>query len=339
LRFRDPVHEITADNAAEYLRKAGLITGPATAEALGWGVSNVVLRVTPDAGPPLVVKQSRELLRTRAEWRSRLDRVWREADVLRLLEQRVPGAAPRLLYEDRPNYLVVMEAIDRDHVVWKEALLAGRIDLSLAETLGTLLARIHTATWHNPAVEELMGDAQAFDELRLDPYYRRLASVHPSLAPVLTSLIEASQTRRHALVLADFSPKNILLTADGLRLVDFETGHYGDPPFDLGFFLTHLALKGVRAGRDDDRCFQLAQRFWRSYAEAMSPLISGLDDFEPLCVRHWTACLLARVDGKSPVDYLDEQQQALVREFALETRLSPADRMPQALSALQARVP
>ncbi|MBL8849812.1 MAG: phosphotransferase [Planctomycetaceae bacterium] len=336
--FATPVHEVTADNVVEYLQQAGLISGPASAEALGWGVSNVVLRVTPDAGAPLVVKQSRELLRTRAEWRSRLDRIWREADVLRLLEQIVPGAAPRLLHEDRPNYLLVMEAIDRDHVVWKEALLNGRIDLSLAETLGTLLARIHTLTWHNPTVAELMGNAEAFDELRLDPYYRRLASVHPSLAPILHALIEASRTRRHALVLADFSPKNILLTADGLTLVDFETGHYGDPPFDLGFFLTHIALKGVRAGRGDDRCFLLAQQFWKSYADAMTPLTSTIADFEPLCVRHWTACLLARVDGKSPVDYLDEPQQALVREFALKTRLSPADRMPQALAALQARV-
>lgn len=332
------MQEITADNAAEYLQRAGLITGPAHAEALGWGVSNVVLWVMPEAGSPLVLKQSRELLRTRAEWRSRLDRIWREADVLRLLQQRVPGAAPRLLYEDRPNYLLVMEAIAADHVVWKEALLGGRIDLSLAETLGALLARIHTRTWHDPEVEELIGDVRAFDELRLDPYYRRLASVHPSLAPVLNSLIEGSQSRKHCLVLADFSPKNILLTADGLWLVDFETGHYGDPPFDLGFFLTHLALKGVRAGAGDDRCFTLALRFWKAYADSMAPLTAALPDFEPLCVRHWTACLLARVDGKSPVDYLDERQQALVRAFALETGLAPAERMPDALAALQHRV-
>ena len=332
------MHEVTADNAVEYLQQSGLITGPAIAEALAWGVSNVVLRITPESGPPLVVKQSRELLRTRAEWRSRLDRIWREADVLRLLEQRLPGAAPRLIYEDRPNYLIVMEAIDRNHVVWKQALLEGRVDLSLARTLGALLARIHTVTWHDPAVEHLMGNAEAFDELRLDPYYRRLANVHPVLAPTLHALIEASRTHRNALVLADFSPKNILLTNDGLRLVDFETGHYGDPPFDVGFFLTHLALKGIRAGRGDDRCFQLAQQFWRTYAEAMAPLTSVRRDFEPLCVQHWTACLLARVDGKSPVDYLSETQQSLVRDFALQSRLVPSDHMPEALAALQSLI-
>jgi len=40
---------------------------------------------------------------------------------------------------------------------------------------------------------------------------------------------------RICLVLADFSPKNILITDQGIHLVDFETAHYGDPAFDLGF--------------------------------------------------------------------------------------------------------
>ena len=109
--------EITPDNAADYLQQVGLLSGPATVEALGWGVSNVVLRVTPDRGQAFVLKQSRELLRTRAEWRSRLDRIWREADVLRRLGHIIPGTTPALLYEDRPNYLFVMEAIDRSHIV------------------------------------------------------------------------------------------------------------------------------------------------------------------------------------------------------------------------------
>jgi len=329
------VHLITTDNAAAYLQQVGLISGPAHVEALGWGVSNVVLRITPDHSPPVVLKQSRELLRTRVEWRSRLDRIWREADVLRLLEQRVPGAAPRILYEDRPNYLIVMEAIDRDHVVWKEALLAGNVDLSLAETLGNLLARIHTVTWHDSVVAELLGDLRAFDELRLDAYYRRIATVHPALSPQLTELVEASRSRRHALVLADFSPKNILLVPDGHKVVDFETGHYGDPPFDLGFFLTHLVLKGVRAAPEDDRCFTFAQRFWTAYATAMSPRIATVPDYEALCVRHWAACLLARVDGKSPVDYLDERQQQLVRTFVLDSNLAPSNQMPEAINALR----
>jgi 5-methylthioribose kinase len=332
------VHLITTDNAAEYLQQAGLISGPAQAEALGWGVSNVVLRITPNTGLPVVLKQSRELLRTRAEWRSRLDRIWREADVLRLLEQVVPDVAPRILHEDRPNYLIVMEAIDREHVVWKEALLAGRVDLSLSEEFGNLLARIHTGTWHNSDVADLLGDIRAFDELRLDPYYRRVAAVHPALSPELSELVEASRSRRHAMVLADFSPKNILLVSGGFNLVDFETGHYGDPPFDLGFFLTHLTLKGVRAAPDDDRCFTFAERFWMAYSAAMSPLMATVPDYELWCVRHWMACMLARVDGKSPVDYLDERQQGIVRRFVLESGLAPSDRMLKAIGALRERV-
>lgn len=332
------MQEITADNAVEYLQHAGLVEGPAVALELAGGVSNVVLRVTPEVGAPLVLKQSRELLRTRAEWRSRLDRIWREADVMRWLERLVPGVAPRLLFEDRSNYLIVMEAIDREHVVWKEALLRGQVDLSLGDALGTTLAEIHSRTWSHQEVAEALGDAQAFDELRLDPYYRTVARAHPQLQRDLDEVLVACQTRRRALTLGDFSPKNILLTPDGLRLVDFETGHYGDPAFDLGFFLTHIALKGVRAGSDDGRCFQLAGRFWTAYAEAVSPVVEQDPEFARRCVLNWAGCLIARIDGKSPVDYLDADQQQLVRQFVVESGLDVADTIPAALAALQARL-
>lgn len=333
------MQEIESHNAVAYLQAAGLIDAPAAAEALGWGVSNVVLRVTPQSGPPLVLKQSRELLRTRAEWRSRLDRIWREADVMRWLERLVPGSTPRLLYEDRPNFVIVMEAIHRDHVVWKEALLDGRIDMSLGESLGKLLAQIHSFTWRHAEASDAIGDAQAFDELRLDPYYRTVARAHPVLQPALEEVITACESRKLSLTLGDFSPKNILLTSDGLRLVDFETGHFGDPAFDIGFFLTHIALKGVRAGAADPRCFELADRFWTAYWDAMSPVSGDDSQLQSRCVTNWMACLISRIDGKSPVDYLDEDQQQLVRAFVVDSGLQVADTIPAALAALQSRLP
>lgn len=329
---------LTPDNAVDYLQRAGLIRGPADVEPLGGGVSNVVLRITPQSGAAVVLKQSREKLRTRAEWRSRLERIWREADVMRLLDRLVPGTAPRILFEDRPNYVLVMEAIDREHVVWKDALLAGRVDPALADTLGDLLGRIHLRSWGDPAVAAALPDAEAFEELRLDPYYRHVAVAHPVLAGELDRLITGALERREALVLGDFSPKNILLTAGGVRLVDFETGHCGDPTFDLGFFLTHIALKGVRAGARGGSLFDFARQFWHVYARTMAAPIAATPGFEPRVVRHWAACLLARIDGKSPVDYLDGRQQTIVREFAIGSRLHPAERLPEAVDALRRHV-
>ena len=98
-----------------------------------------------------------------------------------------------------------------------------------------------------------LADTSLFDELRVDPYYRTAARRHPDLAPRIEALIAAMDRPddERTLVLGDFSPKNILVHAGGLILLDFECAHAGDPAFDLGFFLTHLMLKEIRASSTD----------------------------------------------------------------------------------------
>src|SRR5262249_17942871 len=96
--------EITPENALAYLRSLGQLgPGPARVEPLGWGVSNVVLRVeTP--GRRFVLKQSRPRLRTRDPWFSDLDRVWREQEVMQVLGPLLPaGVVPEVLSAARPN--------------------------------------------------------------------------------------------------------------------------------------------------------------------------------------------------------------------------------------------
>lgn len=328
--------EVTADNAVEYLREAGRLEPGVDAhiEPLAWGVSNIVLRVHPESGPEFVLKQSREQLRTRAQWRSRLDRVWREIDVQRILVGLLPdGVVPRILFEDRPNYLYGMEAIERGHRVWKQVLLAGEVDLGLADTLAGYLAQIHSATWQDADTAAEMGDTQAFDELRLDPYYRYLARNVKELEAPLTSLVESTQAHPRCLVLGDFSPKNILLTSQGVALVDFETGHYGDPAFDVGFFLSHIMLKGIRAGRAST-LFEFAQRWWDAYVARLRAVVE-VEDLEARSVLHWAACMLARVDGKSPVDYLDPPRQDLVRAATRDLLLRPPPTFNDAWPRLQ----
>ncbi|MCE0483969.1 MAG: hypothetical protein LV479_07000 [Methylacidiphilales bacterium] len=45
---------------------------------------------------------------------------------------------------------------------------------------------------------------------------------------------------------------------------------------------------------------------------------------EARCARLLAAILLARVDGKSPVEYLQPPKQQIVRAFAVEALLNPA---------------
>jgi 5-methylthioribose kinase len=153
-----------------------------------------------------------------------------------------------------------------------------------------------------------LDDRQFFDDLRLDPYYRQTAAVHEDLAPQIERLIASVCRERHCLVHGDFSPKNLLLHDERLLLIDFEVGHYGDPAFDVGFFLSHLVLKAFYHAPASGPFFDAIDSFWSGYGAAMEKRVSP-EDVEAIVGRsilNCAGCTLARLDGKSKIDYLRE---------------------------------
>jgi len=319
--------EIEESTASAYAIDRGLFPADSRlrSEWLSGGVSNAVFRITDSAtGQSLILKQAREQLRTVAEWRSRLDRVWREVAALKLLGALVPGQmVPEVLFEDRDNYLFAMTAVPAGHTIWKQRLLAGDIQPEVFHQLGSFLGRVHAGTWDGNHVPTELHDQVVFDELRLDPYYRWTAQRQPSVGAELLDLAAATAKRRDCLTLADFSPKNILLFEDRLTVLDFETAHLGDPAFDLGFFVTHLVLKAIHLPASREAILRGVRTFLEAYhREFANPAIPA--EIESRFPRHLAGCLLARVDGKSPVDYLSKDEQDVVRRFILPLIKSPA---------------
>jgi 5-methylthioribose kinase len=335
------MREITAETAADYLRDAGRVPGglPLRVRELSGGVSNVVLRVDAEGRPPMVLKQSRVRLRTQAEWLSRLDRIRTETAALGLLATLLPaGTVPEILFEDRENYLYAMSCAPDDSAVWKGLLMAGETDPGIARRAGTVLGTIHAEAVGHPLLSGRLAETLDFDALRIDPYYRWMMRAHPDLRPEIGDLIDSmAALPRKTFVYADFSPKNILVHSRGLVLVDFETAHAGDPAFDLGFFLSHLLLKAFRAERlglpgGGGAYLDLARRFWDAYR-------SRAGDDAGLARRsgaHAAGCVLARLDGKSPVDYRGDLDQEAARRFA-RAALSGGAADVEALLGLAAR--
>lgn len=337
-------------NAADYLRARGWI-GPhetVAIQELAGGVSNQVLYVArPDlSGGDFVLKQVRPQLRTPEPWFARVERVWREVEVLRVCQELLaaPGTrplratTPQILHEDRDQYTFAMTAAPRDHRVWKRDLLAGQVDGDISRSCGRLLGRLHARSWLNKAIEARLGDRQLFDELRIDPYYRFVASRHESFAPHMLELEHSLAAHPRSLVHADFSPKNLLLSGDVLMMVDFETGHYGDPAFDLGFFLSHLVLKAVHTAPNQAAYLALTELFWDEYRAELIET-SGVDEYAQLVARgiqHFAGCFWARVDGKSQVDYLtNAARRELVRRAARRILLEKPLEWRDVLSQIQ----
>jgi 5-methylthioribose kinase len=306
--------ELTGHNILEYLRQRGWIgPGPARAEPLGGGVSNVVLRIhTPEQ--TFVVKQSRRQLRTRDAWFSDLDRVYREQEVIETLHPILPQITPQVLFADRANYVFAMSAAPANARVWKSMLLAGEIDLMLGERTGAVLGRMHQATAENTALVESFSDHTVFVQLRVDPFYRCVQERRPEVAEAVELLVQQMLTIKQALCHGDYTPKNLLVDGPSLTLVDYETAHFGDPTMDLGLFLCHLILKAFR--RADLRLgyFDLTRAFWRGYAS--QACFRPFTELQSRGIAHFGACVLARIDGTSPVDYLPEEPvRAAVRRL------------------------
>jgi 5-methylthioribose kinase len=300
--------ELTTDNSADYLRQRGWIgPGPARVEALSGGVSNVVLQV--ESGPKLfVLKQSRPRLRTRDDWFSDIERVYREQEVMELLGPLLPPlAVPAVMHVDRENFVFAMQHAPLDSRVWKEQLLAGQADLATAERAGGLLGRIHQATGENLARLSAFRERTVFEQLRVEPYYCRVQQRRPEVADAVAPLIDDLRTRTEALCHGDFSPKNLLVHSQGLTLVDYETAHLGDPAMDLGFFFSHLVLKAVKLDGQRKRYLDLTVAAWRGYSAEVH--FRPVADLVRRGIGHLGVCLLARIDGTSPIEYLTEERK------------------------------
>ena len=165
-------------------------------------------------------------------------------------------------------------------------------------------------------IQEAFSDRTAFDQLRTDPYYRTVASRHPRVAGIVEDWITQSDRRQVAMVHGDWSPKNLLVREGALVCIDFECAHFGDPSYDAGFMMNHLILKAFLRPELAPTYLQLA-RVAFSWTLGMLPT-RALDWYEDASIRHLALLMLARIDGKSPVEYLrtDDERDA-VRRLAL----------------------
>ncbi len=301
----------------EWLAERGLVRNVEKLKirALGGGVSNIVLLIE-GSGIRWVAKQALGKLRVKDDWRSDRSRIFREADAIRALRP-VLGArsAPELVDVDHENFFLMMTAAPESSVMWKKPLLSGESDPAVARDAGTLLGRMITASQSNASFAARFGDRAVFDQLRIDPYYRTTARRAPDIANAIQDLIGDSWRIQNSLVHGDYSPKNMLISGGQVFLIDFEVIHWGDPAFDSGFLLNHLLLKALHQPRFRDAYLESANAFWNALSIAL--VSAETVDFERMTLRHLGALMRARIDGKSPVEYIrDERTREAVRKLS-----------------------
>jgi aminoglycoside phosphotransferase (APT) family kinase protein len=294
----------------EFLQRAGLGT-PIAIQPLAGGVSSDIWRADlPTAR--VCVKRALPRLRVAQVWeapieRNRYERLW-----LQTAAAASPGAAPKVLAWDDAHGLFAMEYLD--FPTWKSALRSGTADPAFAAAVGEALAAIHSATADNSEIERQFPTDAIFHAIRLEPYLLATACRHPDLERRLTGLAKRTAAAKRCLVHGDVSPKNILVTPRGPVFLDAECAWYGDPAFDLAFCLNHMFLKCIWVPQSQSgflACFDSLSSTYLSRVRWEKPA-----DLEERAATLLPGLLLGRIDGKSPVEYLDEAQRAHVRHIA-----------------------
>jgi fructosamine-3-kinase len=310
------------------LHRMGLLpTGAhATGERLTGGVSSDIWRIDLPAGP-ICVKRALAKLRVAADWHAPVERNRYEARWMLRANAAVQGAAPKLLGLDEAGGTLAMQFLPPgDHPLWKARLHAGDADPAFAAQVAASLARIHAATAATPVTAADFPTDRIFYDIRLEPYLVATARAHPDLAPRLNELVATTQANRRALVHGDVSSKNILRGPHGPVFLDAECAWWGDPAFDLAFCLNHLLLKCLwtpSASAGFLACYDALADTYRAHVAWEPP-----DALESRTARLLPGLFLARVDGKSPVEYITaEADKNRVRRTARALLIRPVDRL------------
>lgn len=325
-----------AGQIVDQLRADGLVTSShPTLTPFGGGVSSDVWRVD-DGSNSFVVKRSVAKLRVAADWFSDPVRLRCEFLYLETAAEIVPGAVPRLLSSDCDAPFLAMEYLGEGFDNWKVRLLNGDLRAGDAHRAGAILGQIHAATRNRAEIARRFERMDFFVQLRIDAYLRATAIKHtPDVATAIET--EALRLTRHreCLVHGDFSPKNMLIGDERFVVLDCETACHGDPAFDLAFLLNHLCLKALFHAPQYGDFAPLIDATLAAYREA-DP--SHAEAVEERTATLLPMLLLARADGKSPVEYLDDHKREVIRDFAPAWITAPTCNLLQFTSAWLAKI-
>jgi aminoglycoside phosphotransferase (APT) family kinase protein len=291
------------------------VSDGATGERLTGGVSSDIWRVDLPSGS-VCVKRALSKLRVAANWEAPVERNRFEARWMHHANAAAPGSAPLLIGVDETAGALAMQFLPaKRYPLWKTLLRDGDADPAFAAQVAQVLSSIHATTAADPTVASAFPTDAIFYDIRLEPYLVATAHAHPDLAQRLHDLVAATRVNKRALVHGDVSPKNILRGPNGPVFLDAECAWWGDPAFDLAFCLNHLLLKCLwtpSATPGFLACFDAMADAYCAHVNWEEP-----GALEARAAHLLPGLFLARVDGKSPVEYITtERDRDRVRRVA-----------------------
>jgi hypothetical protein len=278
------------------------------------GVSgNVVL--ASDGKTSLIVKQALPKLKVKENWECDPGRMIIEHRALEVYARLVPSCVPAPVFYDGDNYIMCRQAAPEDCPMWKAQLLEGLLDFRVAQKAIETLLVVHNKTAGEARLRETFGATDVFYSLRINPYIEFTVTKYPEFREPADRVSAMLLNEKIALVHGDYSPKNILVSGEDIFVLDMEVAHFGHPAFDLAFFLNHFLLKSIKNKMWGGAYLAMLRYMARVYLGGLSCMDAR--EMEGAAVRVLAFLFLARVDGKSPAEYITgEADKNLIRKIA-----------------------
>jgi hypothetical protein len=280
------------------------------------GVSCTVAFVSA-GGKELIVKQALPRLKVAEIWECDPRRIVIEHKALEVYARIAPQCVPAPLFYDEENLAICREAVPEAYPMWKTNLLEGLLDFRVAKKAIETLVTVHNQTAKDQEIAKTFKDTGVFYSLRVNPYIEFTVSKYPELKERAAKVISMLMDEKIALIHGDYSPKNILVMGDRIFILDMEVAHFGNPGFDTAFFANHFVLKAVKHKWWNEAYLTMLRYMMGLYFNKVSCADPAL--LERTTIRILGFLFLARVDGKSPAEYItDEADKALIRRMALK---------------------
>ncbi len=304
----------------ERLLKDGLVSSTqARVVPLPGGVSSEIYLVE-DGPKKWVVKCALEKLKVQEDWFADISRNRFEREYMKYVGAFLPLAVPRVKFEGDGYF--AMEYVGKGFANWKQSMLNGRYEPNHAKRAGETLGVIHQTSEGDDNARQRFDSTGNFHQLRSHPYLVTTGIRHPDLTAQFEMEVLRLESTRECLVHGDYSPKNILISETRLVVLDCEVAWYGDPAFDLAFLLTHLHLKAVHRPSAAPVLATMVQQVVAAYLAAREMNECETAELMRRTCRLLLMLLLARIDGKSPVEYLTHSAlKKWVRRFTRQALL------------------
>lgn len=307
-RWYKPSSGVLAEHVA--LRLTGYRpTGPPS--PLPGGLLNLVWRL-PCTPASVVIKLAPPFVAALPDIPLDPSRLRFEAAALRLLGgngalRDVPDAEvrpPRLLDYDASSSILLLEdlgtlpPLDQSLSREGQGILQGR-------RLGRFVGRVHAATLDDCGVASALSNV-AIQEARHRIQYCRVgdflreAGVADADAVSRAAVglgLRLMQPGR-CMIMGDLWPPSVLVADDGLRVIDWELAHYGNPAQDLGHLAAHLWMLG-HGPRPVAEALAMLGAFLAEYRETIGDRAGGLLTAEVRrdCALHFGAEVVMRAVG------------------------------------------